>query len=170
MKTASGPEPRPLPAALRALAAAVPVALVSYAGSRITVPAIPSWYAGLAKPPFTPPNALFAPAWTLLFVLMAIALYRVLSRPPDTPGRTHAVAAYAVQLGLNCLWSLAFFGARSPTLGLIVIAAFLGAIVWTTAAFHRVDRIAASLMLPYIAWVLFATYLNAGIRLLNGPG
>ncbi len=151
---------------VRGLLAAVPIGLVAYAGSRVTIPAIPSWYEGLAKPPFLPPNAAFGPAWTVLYVLMAAAIYRVLASPP-TPDRRRAILAHAVQLALNCLWSFAFFGARAPGLALGVIVALLAAIVWTIVAFRRVDETAAFVLLPYLGWVTFATYLNAGVWYLN---
>ena len=98
---------------------------------------------------------------------MAVAAYRVLALPPGTPGRRPALAAFAVQLALNAAWSWAFFGARSPAGGLVVIAALLGAIVLTIDRFRRLDRIAAALLVPYALWVAYASYLNAGVLVLN---
>jgi len=159
---------RPTPPVRRFLFAVLPVAAVSVAGGLVTRPSIPTWYAALAKPDFTPPNWLFAPVWTTLYALMAYAAWRILSRPGDQPRRAAAVTAFFVQLGLNCLWSFAFFGARSPTMGLIVIAALIVAIAATIRAFRRLDRTAALLLVPYLAWVAYAAALNGAILHLNG--
>lgn len=161
--TAGGPTP-PLQ---RLLISVLPVAAVSIAGSLVTRPSIPSWYAGLSKPGFTPPNWLFAPVWTTLYILMAYGIWRILSLPKDRPGRPAAIAAFFVQLALNCLWSFAFFGAHSPLAGLAVIAALVVAILATIRAFWRLDRIAALLLVPYLVWVAYATALNTAIWQLN---
>lgn len=159
---------RPTPPVQRFLIAVLPVVAVSVAGSLVTTPNIPTWYAGLAKPGFTPPNWLFGPVWTTLYVMMAYAIWRILSLPKDQPGRTAAVAAFFVQLALNSLWSFAFFGARSPVAGLVVIAALIVAILATIRAFWPLDRLAAWLLVPYLAWVSYATALNGAIWHLNG--
>ena len=157
----------PTPPLLRFLIAVLPVAAVSGLGSLATMPNIPTWYAGLVKPGFTPPNWLFAPVWTLLYAMMAFALWRILSLPKGLPGRSGAIAAFFVQLGLNCLWSWAFFGARSPLAGLVVILALIVAIVATIRAFWPLDRVAAWLLAPYLAWVAYATALNGAVWYLN---
>jgi tryptophan-rich sensory protein len=146
--------------------AVLPVAAAGAIGSLATLPNIPGWYAGLAKPPMTPPNAAFGPAWTLLYVLMAIAFWRVLGRPGA--GRSGTIAVFLGQLALNALWSVAFFGLHNPALALGVIAALLGAIAATMLRFSRVDRAAVWLLAPYLAWVSFAAYLNCGVWWLNG--
>lgn len=151
-----------------ALAIAVlPVVAVSIAGSAATVPQIPSWYAGLAKPPFNPPNWIFGPVWTTLYALMAFAVFRILRVPVGTPGRRRALVLYHLQLLLNFGWSFAFFGANSPLGGLLVIVPLLIAIVATIAAFRPLDRLASGLLWPYLAWVAFATLLNGSIWWLN---
>ncbi len=152
----------------RFLVAVLPVVAVVVAGSLVTEPSIPTWYAGLEKPDFTPPNWAFPVAWTLLYALMAVALWRILSLPTHRPGRSGAIMAFFVQLALNCLWSFAFFGAHSPVAGLIVIVALIVAILATIRAFWPLDRPAALLLVPYLAWVLFATALNGAIWQLNG--
>ena len=106
------------------------VAAVGVAGSWVTLPKIPGWYAGLAKPSFTPPNAVFGPVWTVLYVMMAVAVWRAAGAAP-LPMRRVAVALFCVQLGLNALWSPAFFGLEAPRLGLAVIAALSIALVAT---------------------------------------
>ncbi|PVE26173.1 TspO protein [Microvirga sp. KLBC 81] len=151
----------------RFLIAVLPVVAVSVAGGLVTRAKIPTWYASLAKPGFTPPNWLFAPVWTTLYALMAYALWRILSLPRNRPGRTAAVTLFFVQLALNSLWSFAFFGAQSPLWGLIVIAALVVAILATIIAFRKLDRVAALLLVPYLAWVSYATLLNGAVWQLN---
>ena len=155
----------PLP---RFLVSVLPVVLVAVSASLVTQPNIPSWYAGLQKPGFTPPNWAFPVAWTLLYALMAYALWRILSLPKDRPGRSAAIVAFFVQLALNGLWSFAFFGARSPLAGLVVIAALIVAIAAAIHAFWRLDRTAALLLVPYLAWVAYAALLNGTIWRMNG--
>ncbi|MCV3243543.1 TspO/MBR family protein [Mesorhizobium sp. ZC-5] len=120
------------------------------------------WYAGLQKPWFNPPNWLFGPVWTILYVMVAVAGWRIWS---DDLGSLKGL--WLTQMALNFLWSPVFFGAQSVTLALIVIVALLAAIalfIWKT---WPVDRTVAVLFLPYAAWVAFATALNLAILLLN---
>ncbi len=149
-----------------ALIAAMLVFAAGALGSAATMPAIPTWYAGLTKPSFTPPNWAFGPAWTTLYILMAIAFWRVLQAPP-TEMRRGAIVAFVVQMALNTLWSFAFFGARAPLAGLVVIAALWAAIAVALVRCWRLDRPAGALLVPYLAWVSFASALNAAIYLLN---
>jgi benzodiazapine receptor len=142
------------------------VGAVSFAGSWITLPKIPAWYAGLVKPSFTPPNAVFGPVWTVLYVMMAVAAWRV-GRAADAAGRSRAVALFIVQLALNALWSPVFFGLEAPRAGLVVIVMLFVALAATLAAFWRIDRPAGLLLAPYLAWVGYATALNAAIVVLN---
>lgn len=150
-----------------AIMAAAPVVAAGVLGNLATLPNIPGWYEGLAKPALTPPNWVFGPAWTTLYVLMAIAFYRVLRLDPATPGRGAAIIAFLAQMALNASWSFAFFSAQSPALGLSIIVTLEALIVITIALFWRLDRVAAYCLLPYAAWVAFAAYLNAGIWTLN---
>lgn len=149
------------------LMAALPVGLAAFLGSLATRPSIPTWYATLEKPFFTPPNWLFAPVWTLLYAMMAYAAYRVLRLPADTPGRRRALAVFYGQLFLNAAWSFAFFAFRSPEAGLAVIAALLAGIVWTLRLFAPLDRTAAWLLVPYLAWVSYASAVNLAFVVLN---
>ncbi|HEY5795994.1 MAG TPA: TspO/MBR family protein [Bosea sp. (in: a-proteobacteria)] len=149
---------------LDVLIAVVPVILASVIGSAATVPQIPGWYAGLAKPPFNPPNWIFAPVWTTLFAMMAYAVFRILRQKPEA---RWALSAYHIQLALNLLWSCVFFGLNSPLGGILVILPLLAMILATIAAFGRLDRISAWLLWPYAAWVSFATLLNVSIWWLN---
>ena len=143
------------------------VILAAGVGSLATIPNIPTWYAGLAKPSFTPPNWLFGPAWTVLYILMGISFWRVLSLAAGEPGQRLAVALFLVQLTLNAFWSVAFFGLRSPFFGLVVIGTLLVAIIATLFVFWPLDRVAAILMGPYLAWVGFASALNLSVYLMN---
>jgi tryptophan-rich sensory protein len=147
--------------------AVVPILLVSTLGSEATRPHIPGWYAGLTKPWFNPPNWAFPVAWTLLFTLMAVSVWRIWRLAADTPGRSVALGVYHAQLALNGLWSFAFFAAQSPLLGLVVILPFLALILLTIRLFGLIDDWAARLLWPYAAWVAFATLLNGAIFALN---
>jgi translocator protein len=139
---------------------------VSAIGASFTAPKIPGWYAGLNKPWFNPPSWVFAPVWTVLYVLMAVAAWRVWLAP-ESAGRRAALVLFAVQFALNAIWSPVFFGLESPRFGLVVIAALLVALAATVWRFFSVDRIAGWMMLPYLAWVSFAALLNGAIAVLN---
>jgi len=141
--------------------------LAGWVGSLATTPNIPTWYASLAKPTFSPPNAAFPVVWTILYVLMGIAAWLVWRAPGDHPHRRVALVAWFVQLGFNILWPFAFFAARSPLMGVFAILALLAAVVATILAFRRISGAAAWLLSPYLAWVAFATVLNASILSLN---
>ncbi len=136
-----------------------------FLGSLATAPAIDSWYATLVKPELAPPNWIFAPVWSALFALMAIAAWRVYRKRNACSRR--ALIIYGVHLVLNASWSFAFFGLQNPRLGLAVILALLALILVTAWQFYRVDRVAGILFVPYIAWVSFATYLNFALMRLN---
>ena len=140
------------------------VAAVAFVGSSVTLPKIPTWYASLAKPWFTPPNAVFGPAWTILYALMAVAAWRI---GTASTARTRATVLFVVQLALNAIWSPVFFGLEAPRLGLAVIVALLVSLPATIAAFWRTDRLAGLLLVPYLVWICYATALNAAIVTLN---
>ena len=140
--------------------------VAGWLGTFATTPNIPTWYAGLQKPWFNPPNSVFPIAWGILYTLMAIAAWLVWRA--SSPLRGRALTAFAGQLILNVAWSFAFFGAQNPLFGLVVILALLAAIAWTIVTFRPISATAALLLVPYIAWVTFATLLNASILYLNG--
>jgi benzodiazapine receptor len=151
-----------------ALAGAVFVCQVAgIVGSIFTVPAIPTWYASLSKPFFTPPSWVFAPVWVTLFTLMGISLFIVLSKGFEKPAIRKAVSLFGAQLVLNVLWSIAFFGLRSPLYGLFVIVLLSAAVLATIAVFYRISRTAAILLIPYFLWGSFASVLNYSILVLN---
>ena len=146
--------------------AAAPVIAAAVVGNLATLPNLAPWYAGLAKPWFNPPDRVFGPAWTLLYLAMIAAFFRVLRREP-TPTRRAAIVWFLAQIVINALWSVAFFTGRSPLAGLVVIAALWPAIALTIRAFARLDRLAALLLVPYLAWVSFAAVLNLAVWWLN---
>lgn len=139
---------------------------VGFIGARWTAPEIPAWYRGLRKPSFTPPGWVFAPVWTTLYLLMAVAAWRVQHAAPSSV-RDAALAAFLVQLGLNLLWTWIFFHRHGLRAALAEIALLWLAIAVTIAAFARIDSIAAVLMAPYLLWVSFASVLNGAIARLN---
>lgn len=136
-------------------------------GSIFTRNAIPTWYATLEKPPFTPPSWLFAPVWTLLYILMGIAAFLVWRKGLENRQVRIALIVFLIQLILNALWSVVFFALESPLSGLIVISILWVAILVTVIKFFKISRVASVLMWPYLLWVTFADILNASIWLLN---
>jgi tryptophan-rich sensory protein len=129
---------------------------------------IAGWYRTLDKPGWNPPDAVFGPVWTTLYLLMGFAL--MLARRADTSGRRRIEALFGLQLALNLAWSLVFFGRRSPAAGLVVIFLLWAAIVATIVEFWRVRPLAGALLVPYLGWVTFAAVLNAEIWRLNRAG
>jgi translocator protein len=138
------------------------------AGSTATFDAIPNWYRGLNKPSFNPPNWIFPIVWPILYLLMAIGLWRILRVESGGQPRKTAIVVFLAQLVLNVAWSFAFFAARSPSAGLVVIALLWFGILAMILAFRRVDPPSALLQLPYLGWVSFAALLNIAIWQLNG--
>ena len=141
--------------------------LAAAVGSAFTGLSVDTWYAGLAKPPFTPPGWFIGAVWTVLFLLMGISLFLVLEKDGDRPEVKQGVSLFSIQLCLNVIWSLLFFGPRSPFLALIGILLLWGSIAATLLEFLKISRTAAYLLVPYLVWVTIATGLNAGILLLN---
>lgn len=138
--------------------------LVGMGAGFATQQSIDTWYNTLVKPSWNPPNWLFAPVWTVLYVMMAVAAWLVWLKQQDTKG---ALILFFSQLALNFAWSFLFFGARSPGLGLIGVAFLLSAVAITTFVFWRISRPAGLLFVPYLAWTAFAAFLNLTIWRLN---
>lgn len=132
----------------------------------VVTPELDGWFASLHRPAFAPPNWLFGPVWTVLYMLMGIAAGLVSAKRYERPV-TRALWLYAVQLLVNAGWSLVFFGLHAPAFALVVIIALLALIVLTMRAFFPIVRTAGWLLVPYLAWVCFATALNAGYVVLN---
>jgi translocator protein len=142
--------------------------LVGLMGSLFTTAdSLGNWYADLNKPFFNPPNWIFGPVWTTLYITMGISAYLVWQKDINSKAVRIVLACFIVQLFLNAIWTPLFFGLHSPLLGLIDIVLLLNAIIVTIVAFFQISRIAALLLVPYLAWVSFATVLNAAIYLLN---
>lgn len=164
--------------------------LAGVIGSFFTMPAIPVWYAGLKKPSFTPPSWVFAPAWTILYILMGISLFLVWKRSwkiiisPGEPEKKfwnsfstklwrgswkeeNTILIFVLQLVLNILWSIIFFGLKSPGIAFFEILMLWFSILYTIVNFYRTSKPAAYLLIPYILWVSFATLLNFSIWQLN---
>ncbi len=139
--------------------------LVGAVDGALTAPAIRTWYLSLTRPPGTPPNWLFGPVWTVLYVMIAVAAWMVW-RHPD---HRRALLLWGWQLLLNALWTPIFFSLHliGPALIEVLVLLLLGCI--TAAAFLRISRVASLLMVPYLLWTCYATYLNAGFWWLN-PG
>ncbi len=129
-------------------------------GSVFTARSIETWYDGLARPAIAPPNWVFAPVWTALFLLMGISLFIVWTVGPAKGSVGLAFAVFASQLALNILWSFLFFGLRSPGAAFVEILILWLAILLTVIVFFRLSKAAAILLLPYLLWVGFATALN----------
>lgn len=135
-------------------------------GSLATIPNIPSWYVALKKPALNPPNWVFGPVWSILYLLMGIALALIILEASKRT-KKKAYLWFGLQLTLNTLWSLVFFGLHSPWLGAIVIIALIVSIILTIREFYQINKYSAWLLVPYLAWVCFATYLTIGVALLN---
>ena len=133
-------------------------------GSAFTLPALDGWYRRLRRPAWTPPDQVFGPVWTVLYTLMAVAAWRLRVSKASSGA---ALVAWGMQLSLNVGWSAAFFGRRSTAAGLAVIVPLWVAIATTIALSARVSRVAALLLLPYLAWTTFAAALNARVWSLN---
>lgn len=148
-----------------ALAIAVLVCFGAAAlGSWATVRGLRDWYPALRKPSWNPPNAVFGPVWTILYLAMAVAVWLVWRSGGDV---TVALGLFALQLALNAAWSVVFFGQRNPRGGLVVIVGLWLAIAATLVVFLSIDPLAGALFIPYLAWVTFASVLNGAIARLN---
>ena len=134
-------------------------------GSIFTSSSIPTWYAAINKPSFNPPNWIFAPVWNALFLLMGISLYLVWINKSKL--KKKAITLFGIQLGLNALWSIIFFGLHSPLAAFIEIIILWIAILLTIIYFYRISKTASYLLMPYIIWVSFAAVLNFFIFLIN---
>ena len=141
--------------------------LIGLIGSLFTAPNISPWYESLAKPSFAPPNWVFGPVWTALYILMGISFAVIWRRYKILRGAGLAMVIFVIHLFFNTLWSAAFFGLHSPLLGLVDIIILLILIIITIIFFARISYFAAFLLIPYVLWVSFATILNISIYVLN---
>src|SRR6478672_2879949 len=142
--------------------------VVGYLSGMVTRESITTWYPTLEKPVFNPPNWLFAPVWTILYAMMGVAGGLVWNHlETEREAVKKAFLFFIIQLGLNAMWSYLFFGLHNPLLALIEIVLLWLMIFETYSQFKKIDRIAGMLLVPYLAWVAFATVLNASIWWLN---
>lgn len=140
--------------------------LAGLVGAIFTIPEIYGWYATLNKPAFNPPSWIFGPVWMCLYLLMSLSLFFVW-RKAMTKDVKIGLKLFAIQLLLNMLWSLLFFGFQSPLAGLVDIILLFAAILFTMISFFKISRVAAILLIPYLLWVAFASVLNYQIWILN---
>lgn len=140
---------------------------LGFIGSKFTLTSVKTWYPTLNKPSFNPPDSIFQPVWTALFILIGIAAYRIWQKRDQIQHFPRTVAIYLIQLVLNLLWSFIFFYSRQIGLALIEIIIFLAVIVLNAWVFYKVDKPAGLIFIPYILWVIFATVLTYNIFILN---
>ena len=140
--------------------------LISVLGAFLTAGSVSTWYTDLVKPALNPPGWIFGPVWTGLYTMMAIAAWLVWKKAGYENAKT-AMQLYGIQLGFNLGWSFIFFGLKCPFAALVHILLLWGFILATILFFSRVSKPAGLLLVPYLLWVTFASYLNAGIWLLN---
>jgi tryptophan-rich sensory protein len=155
---------------LKLLLCIVCVNLLGAAGAIFTSASIGDWYATLDKPPGTPPNAVFGPVWALLYAMIGASLALVWHRAPAGSEKRLALTLFFVQMLVNLAWTPLFFGARMTGMALIAIVLLWVAILVTILKFRSLDRTAAALLVPYLLWVGYASYLNAAFFLLNRGG
>jgi tryptophan-rich sensory protein len=148
------------------ISVAVPLAVGGLSGYA-TSGGVSTWYPGLAKPSFNPPSWAFGPVWTLLYILMGVAAFLVWRQGLRTDGVKSALTVFLIQLALNGLWSVLFFGLQAPGWALVEIILLWLAIIATMVLFWRIVPTAGRLLLPYLVWVSFATVLNASLWWLN---
>jgi tryptophan-rich sensory protein len=135
-------------------------------GAAATSTSVATWYASLHQPSWSPPNGIFAPVWTALYIAMAVAAWRAWQLGPPTAGR-RTVSLYSAQLTLNALWSILFFGLRRPGAAFIDVCVLWALLLVMLVRFWRTDRLAGLIWLPYLAWVSFAAALNLAVWSLN---
>ena len=158
---------KPSNAAKLIVSCAVPILVGLFGAFFTTDDSINNWYANLNKPVFTPPDWLFGPVWTTLYILMGISAFLVWRKGLADKAVRKALVFFIVQLVFNALWSLLFFGLRSPLLGLIDIFLLEFAIILTLICFEEISIPAVLLLVPYLGWVTFAAILNLAIYFMN---
>ncbi|MFO7526088.1 MAG: TspO/MBR family protein [Ignavibacteriaceae bacterium] len=143
----------------------IPLLLGAIAGG-FTSQAVPGWFASLNRPSFSPPNWIFGPVWTILYILLGLSLYLIWKQIPSKE-RNNAILIFSIQMFLNFIWSFVFFYFNQIGLALIVIIGLWLSIILMINRFYKIKPLAAYLNLPYILWVTFASALNAGYFILN---
>jgi translocator protein len=134
-------------------------------GSIFTFSSIPTWYASLNKPLFNPPNFIFGPAWTMLYIIIGISLFLVWNNNKEN--KKFSIIIFSIQLLLNALWSIVFFGLKNPLAAMFIIVGLFVSIIITIIKFYKINKIAGLILIPYLLWVSFASILNYYIIILN---
>lgn len=145
---------------------AIPLA-VGATGAFFTASSVKTWYTTLNKPSFNPPNTIFAPVWTTLYIIMGISAYLIWQKRHTIKHFPRTIAIYAIQLILNLLWSFIFFYAHQIGVALFEIIVLLLVVITNALTFYKIDKLAGLLFIPYILWVSFATVLTYNIFILN---
>ncbi|MEM8727290.1 MAG: TspO/MBR family protein [Chlamydiota bacterium] len=145
----------------------LPVAFVQLVSSKITIASINPWYQRLNKAPWNPPGWVFGPTWTLLYLMMAVAVWMVFLTRPKTGKHRYAYSLFFMQLLINGTWSFLFFGLHSPGWALIDLSLLIVLLVPTFFSFYRIYPLAGWLLIPYLIWTLYALSLNAAIWWMN---
>ena len=141
--------------------------LALFTGSVFSISGIEVWYPNLIKPDFNPPSYVFGPIWFLLYTIMTIAIYSVVTSKAEKKEKVRVLTIYGLHLALNVLWSLFFFGLESPALGFVDILIVLSSGIFVAYLFYKIRKVAAYLLIPYLVWLGFATVLNLSIWILN---
>lgn len=136
-------------------------------GSVFTFQAIPTWYASLNKASFNPPNWLFGPAWTVLYILIGVSLFLVLNSKIENKNKRIALIIFFAQIILNMLWSIVFFGIKSPIAAFINIIFLWISILLNIISFYKINKTSGLILIPYLCWVTFAGLLNLFVVILN---
>lgn len=152
---------------LKLITSIVLVWIVGVSGSLFTASSVTTWFPSLAKPSFNPPSWLFGPVWTILYIMIGVSLYLVWTAKAKAKVKKKAYWIFGIQLVLNALWSVAFFGAQNPALAFIIIVLLWISIIVNAMVFYKISRPAGYLLVPYFLWVSFASILNLFIWLLN---
>ena len=139
---------------------------VGISGSIFTIPSITSWYSHLSKPFFNPPNWIFGPVWTMLYLLIGVSLYLILQKKLKKE-KNIILFVFSAQLFLNFLWSIIFFGMHLPLIAFVEIVFLWGSIVWLIVNFYKFTKAASLILVPYLCWVSFAAILNLTVAILN---
>lgn len=140
---------------------------IGFLGSVFTLQSIYNWYNTLTKPAFSPPNWVFGPVWTTLYILMGVAMYRVWQKGYNRKSVRQAINLFLIHLAVNVGWSFVFFGLQSILGGMVVLIILWGFIITIVREFYRIDRTAGYLLIPYLVWVSFAGILNFTLLTLN---
>jgi benzodiazapine receptor len=152
---------------LKLIVSIVLAGLAGFIGSFFTTSSVMSWYPTLIKPSFNPPSWLFGPVWTILYIMIGVSLYLVWTSKAKKKIKQKAYIIFGVQLILNSLWSIVFFGMQQPAGAFLVIALLWISIIYNALVFYRISKPAGYLLVPYFLWVSFASVLNFAIWMLN---